>query len=177
MSGVMPRARFLGPALLMVSLTALTLGNRGQGQPPKEDEPEEKILGANACIACHEKPTPRWEKRTDFIRLDESAIWEKRDLHGKAFEALLNKQADYLIIGLYPGKNEAGLRGIASKLEFLPKDLLSSNMYVAFSKKSKCYASLSAGFAANIKTDVEQGKVKQLLDSAQSRLAVGQKTR
>ena len=40
---------------------------------------------------------------------------------GKAFEALLNKQADYLIIGLYPGKNEARLRGIASKLEFLPR--------------------------------------------------------
>jgi polar amino acid transport system substrate-binding protein len=96
---------------------------------------------------------------------------------GKAFEALRNKQADYLIIGLYPGKNEARLRGIASKLEFLPKDLLSSNMYIAFSKKSKCYASLNAGFAANIKADVEQGKVKQLLDSAQSRLAVGQKTR
>lgn len=96
---------------------------------------------------------------------------------GMVFEALLNKQADYLIIGLYPGKNEARLRGIDSKLEFLPKELLSSNMYVAFSKKSKCYASLSAGFAATIKTDVEQGKVKQLLDSAQSTLAAGQKTR
>jgi polar amino acid transport system substrate-binding protein len=96
---------------------------------------------------------------------------------GNAFEALLNKRADYLIIGLYPGKNEAMERGIASKLEFLPKDLLSSNMYIAFSKKSKCYASLSEGFAANIKTNVEQGKVKQLLDSAQSTVAIGQKTR
>jgi polar amino acid transport system substrate-binding protein len=95
----------------------------------------------------------------------------------KAFEALLNKQADYLIIGLYPAKNEAKLRGVASRLEFLPKDLLSSNMYIAFSKKSKCYASLSVGFAANIKTDVEQGEVKQLLDSAQSRLVAGQQTR
>lgn len=96
---------------------------------------------------------------------------------GNVFEALLNKQADYVIIGLYPAKNEARLRGIASKLEFLPKDLLSSNMYIAFSKKSKCYASLSSGFAANIKTGVEQGKVKQLLDSAQARLAAGQKAR
>jgi hypothetical protein len=50
-------------------------------------------------------------------------------------------------------------------------------MYIAFSKKSKCYASLSEGFAANIKTNVEQGKVKQLLDSAQSTVAIGQKTR
>ena len=50
-------------------------------------------------------------------------------------------------------------------------------MYVAFSKKSKCYEPLSAGFAANIKSDVEQGKVKQLLDSGQSRLDGGQKKR
>ena len=90
MAGVLPRARILSFGLLMVSLTVLTLGSRGQGQPPKEDEPEEKILGANACIACHEKPSARWERQkvTDFIRLDESTIWEKRDLHGKAFEAL-----------------------------------------------------------------------------------------
>jgi polar amino acid transport system substrate-binding protein len=84
---------------------------------------------------------------------------------------LLNKEADYLIIGLYPGKNEARRRGFDSKIEFLPKDILSSDMYIAFSKKSKCYASLSPGFAADIKTEVEQGKVKQLLDSAQSKLA------
>jgi polar amino acid transport system substrate-binding protein len=88
----------------------------------------------------------------------------------KAFEALLNKQADYMIIGMYPGMNEARQRGIASKVELLPKEIDSFGMYIAFSKKSKCYASLKAGFATNIATDVERGKVKQLLDSAQKRL-------
>ncbi len=72
----------------------------------------------------------------------------------KAFEALLNRQADYLIIGLYPGKNEARQRGIASKVEFLPKELLSSDMYIAFSKQSKCYSPLSATFTGNIQSAV-----------------------
>jgi polar amino acid transport system substrate-binding protein len=54
----------------------------------------------------------------------------------KAFAALLARQADYLIIGLYPGRDEAKRLGIAGKIAFLPKELLSSAMYVAFSKKS-----------------------------------------
>jgi polar amino acid transport system substrate-binding protein len=103
-------------------------------------------------------------------------VWRAQGVD-KAFEALLNKQADYLIIGLYPGKNEARLRGIASKVEFLPKELLSSDMYIAFSKQSKCYASLSAGFTTGIQGAVERGRVKQLLDSAQSKLDGAQKTR
>ncbi len=69
----------------------------------------------------------------------------------KAFAALLAGQADYMIIGLYPGRDEAKRLRIADKLSFLPKELLSSAMYVAFSKKSKCGAALQAGFAADIK--------------------------
>jgi len=96
---------------------------------------------------------------------------------GKAFEALLDKQADYLIIGLYPGQNEARLRGIAGKIEFLPKELVTSDMYVAFSKQSKCAAKLRTGFAANTKAAVEKGKVKQLLDAAQTKLSAPKKPR
>jgi polar amino acid transport system substrate-binding protein len=83
----------------------------------------------------------------------------------KAFAALLARQADYLIIGLYPGRDEAKRLGIAGKIAFLPKELLSSAMYVAFSKKSKCGA-LQAGFAAAIKTAADGGQVRQLLDVA-----------
>ena len=73
----------------------------------------------------------------------------------KAFAALLAQQADYMIIGLYPGRDEARRLGLAGKVAFLPKALVSADMYVAFSKRSKCGA-LRAGFAAAIKTAVEQ---------------------
>ena len=83
----------------------------------------------------------------------------------KAFAALLAHQADYMIIGLYPGRDEAKRLGVADKITFLPKELLSSPMYVAFSKKSKCGA-LRAGFAAEIKTAVDNGTVRRLLEAA-----------
>ena len=38
-------------------------------------------------------------------------------------------------------------------------------MYVAFSKRSKC-AALKAGFAADIKTAVDNGTVRRLLEAA-----------
>jgi polar amino acid transport system substrate-binding protein len=81
-------------------------------------------------------------------------------------DSLLNKQADYLIIGLYPGKIEVSRRGLTDKVEFLPEDINTAEMFVAFSKKSKCYESLNLGFAENIKADVEQGTVKNLLHAA-----------
>ena len=83
----------------------------------------------------------------------------------KAFAALLGKQADYLIIGLYPGRGEAKRLGLADKIAFLPKALLSSPMYVAFSKKSKCGA-LRAGFADEIQSAVDDGTVRRLLGAA-----------
>lgn len=84
----------------------------------------------------------------------------------QAFTALLGHQADYLIIGLYPGRDEAERLGIADKITFLPKELLSSAMYVAFSKRSKCDATLRTGFAADIKAAVDSGEVRKLLEAA-----------
>jgi hypothetical protein len=85
------RAELWAFGAFAIVIALALFGGRGQGQPPKGgDEPEEKILGASACIVCHEKPNPVYEreKRTDFVRLDESTIWQTKDLHGKAFEAL-----------------------------------------------------------------------------------------
>jgi polar amino acid transport system substrate-binding protein len=83
----------------------------------------------------------------------------------KTFAALLGGQADYMIIGLYPGRVEARRLGIVDKIEFLPKELVSAPMYVAFSKRSKCGA-LRAGFGAEIKAAVDGGKVRGLLEAA-----------
>jgi polar amino acid transport system substrate-binding protein len=87
----------------------------------------------------------------------------------KTFAALIAHEADYMIIGLYPGRDEAKRLGIDDKVAFLPKELLSSAMYVAFSKKSKCGAALRAGFTAEIKTAVDNGTVRRLLDAANKR--------
>ncbi len=87
----------------------------------------------------------------------------------KAFEALLNKSADYLIIGLYPGRLEVKRLGIGSKVEFMPKEIDSFGMYVGFSKKSKCNE-LKTAFAASLKQEVAEGRVKSLLDAAQKKL-------
>ena len=84
----------------------------------------------------------------------------------KAFAQLLNKQADYLIIGRYPGKMEAQKLNILAKIEFLPKNVLTADMFVAFSKKSKCYASLEAGFSKAIAKTVKTGEVDVLLEAA-----------
>jgi ABC-type amino acid transport substrate-binding protein len=49
----------------------------------------------------------------------------------KAFAALLAQQADYMIIGLFPGREEARKLGLIGRSEFLPKELISAAMYVA----------------------------------------------
>jgi polar amino acid transport system substrate-binding protein len=86
----------------------------------------------------------------------------------KAFDALLDKRADYLIIGLYPGRNEARKLGIAQRVAFLPTAVVSQAMYVGFSKKSKCNA-LKADFARSLRQAVAAGRVQPLLDAAQKR--------
>ena len=86
---------------------------------------------------------------------------------GKAFKELLDEKADYMIVGLYPGRNEMKKLRIGSKVEFLQKELSSFDMYIAFSKKSKCYDMLKDKFAVKVKEYTEQGKVKQLLDKAE----------
>jgi polar amino acid transport system substrate-binding protein len=91
----------------------------------------------------------------------------------KAFEALLAEQADYMIIGLYPGREEAGKLGLIDKVEFLPKELVSAAMYVAFSKQSKCGA-LQTGFSAGIKSAVDDGAVRQVLEAADKGQSLGQ---
>lgn len=87
----------------------------------------------------------------------------------KAFEALLAGQADYMIIGLFPGRNEARKLGLIDRVEFLPKDLVSAEMYVAFSKKSKCGA-LQTGFSAGIKSVVDADAMRPLLEAADGSL-------
>jgi polar amino acid transport system substrate-binding protein len=88
----------------------------------------------------------------------------------KAFEALANKSADYLIIALYPGRILAQKLGLATKVAFLPTEIDSFGMYVGFSKKSKCNA-MKATFADNLRQEIEAGRFVSMLDAARKRTA------
>jgi len=85
---------------------------------------------------------------------------------GEAFDVLLAGKADYLLIGLYPGKKEARRLGLEGRVEFLPQQVTAASMYVALSRKSRCAAALKAGFAAGMKAAVDGGEVKRLLEKA-----------
>jgi hypothetical protein len=87
----------------------------------------------------------------------------------KAFAALLAGQADYMIIGLFPGREEATKLGLIDMIEFLPKELVSAAMYAAFSKQSRC-GSLRPGFSDGIRTTVDDGATRQLLEAADKSL-------
>ena len=89
----------------------------------------------------------------------------------KVFAALLDGSADYAIIALYPGRNVARQLGVAAKVEFLPTPIVSADMYVAFSKKSKCGPKFRAAFADALAADVKAGKVKALVEAAEGAFA------
>jgi polar amino acid transport system substrate-binding protein len=81
----------------------------------------------------------------------------------KAFEALVDKSADYLIVAHYPGQILARELGVATKVEFLPKEVDSFGMYVAFSKQSNCNG-LKADFAELLREELEAGSFTTTLD-------------
>ncbi len=89
----------------------------------------------------------------------------------KAFAALLDGTADYAIVAFYPGRDAVRKQGLSGKVVFLPRTVVNADMFVAFSKKSKCLGALKAGFAKALKADVEGGKVRELLEAAEQTVA------
>lgn len=89
----------------------------------------------------------------------------------KVFATLLEGKADYAIVALYPGNNVARKLGIGGKVEFLPRDVVSADMFVAFSRKSRCFGLLKDGLAKALRAGVEGGKVQELLRAADEAFA------
>lgn len=86
----------------------------------------------------------------------------------KCFEVLLQGKAEYLIVGLYGGISEAKKRETWNKIEFLPRQLDAFKMYVAFSKKSPCYAKYHNLFSERIQDMVKNGTMQTLLILSQA---------
>jgi polar amino acid transport system substrate-binding protein len=84
----------------------------------------------------------------------------------KAFAALVDGTADYAIVAFYPGRDAFRKQALAGKVAFLPKTVVDADLFVAFSKKSKCLGALKEGFATALKAAVDGGKAIELLDAA-----------
>jgi polar amino acid transport system substrate-binding protein len=83
-----------------------------------------------------------------------------------AFQQLANGQADYLIIGLYPGLAKARELRLLNRVKPLQHQLLSEPMYVAFSKKSAC-RQYQAEFGKQLRQMISHGRVQPLLTQAE----------
>lgn len=88
----------------------------------------------------------------------------------KAFAAVLDGSADYAIIAFYPGRDAARKQGLFGKVAFLPKMVVNADLFVAFSKKSKCLAALKDGFAKALQAEVESGRANRLLETTNDSL-------
>ncbi|MCF8056375.1 MAG: transporter substrate-binding domain-containing protein [Desulfocapsa sp.] len=86
----------------------------------------------------------------------------------ECFQILLQGNADYMIVGLYPGIAEAKKLKIWDKLEPIPRQLKAFKMYVAFSRKSSFYDQYHLAFAEKIRAMVNDGTVQTLLILSQA---------
>ncbi len=86
----------------------------------------------------------------------------------KCYRILLQGEADYMIVGLYPGISEAKKLKLWDKLEPIPRRLKAFKMYVAFSKKSPYYAKYHSVFSKKIRDMVNDGTVQTLLILSQA---------
>jgi polar amino acid transport system substrate-binding protein len=78
------------------------------------------------------------------------------------FRELTEDRADYMVVGLYPGRAEATRLGIREQVEALPKLLMSADMFIAFAKKSSCRRHLKA-FGAKVAVMTKDGSVQTKL--------------
>lgn len=82
-----------------------------------------------------------------------------------AFDAVTSGDADYVIAAYYPGTAELTRLTLSDKIQPLEPELLSQELFVAFSKKSPC-AALSPKFGEGITEVTEDGRFRELVRAA-----------
>ena len=75
-------------------------------------------------------------------------------------------KADYLIAGYYPGVAEAAKDGLKDMVVALDQALLTAEIFVAFTKKSRC-RSLAESFGKGITEMTTDGRFDAILTDAQ----------
>jgi len=82
-----------------------------------------------------------------------------------AFDALTSGDADYVIAAYYPATSELARLALNDNIQPLEPELLSQELFVAFSKKSPC-AALSPKFGEGITEVTEDGRFRELVRAA-----------
>ena len=82
-----------------------------------------------------------------------------------AFDDLLSGDVDYVIAAYYPGTAELARLALDDKIVPLEPELLSEELFVAFSKTSPCVA-LAAKFGQGITDKTEDGRFRELVRDA-----------
>ncbi len=77
------------------------------------------------------------------------------------YQALLDKQADYGLVGYY-----AAIADAPATIHIAEKNFVTEGLYLAFGKGSPCGARLSAAFSKDITRLIAAGTVKQLFDAS-----------
>jgi polar amino acid transport system substrate-binding protein len=83
----------------------------------------------------------------------------------QAFKDLLTDEADYMIVGLYPGLANAAKTGVKNQIEPLKTPLLKADMFIAFSKKSPCLALIKA-FGRKVSAMRTNGNIETIIRDA-----------
>lgn len=82
----------------------------------------------------------------------------------QAFRKLIIGRNDYVIYGLYPGLAEIELSEYGTKIEYLPKSVISEGLYFTFSKQSNCNCDrIKQHLAEKIKIFTEQKLPEKLM--------------
>jgi polar amino acid transport system substrate-binding protein len=84
-------------------------------------------------------------------------------VHGNkaVYAALLNKQADYALVGYYAAESEMP----KDKIAFATQNFATEGLYIAFSKTTPC-ASLAPAFSKDLTAMIAGGTVKKLFTEA-----------
>jgi polar amino acid transport system substrate-binding protein len=94
--------------------------------------------------------------------IEEKLTVDRSDGVDAAFRDLLSGKAEYAIAGYYPGLAIAEKMGVKDKVELVKSAVLSTEMFIAFSKKSPC-RSLSPKFGQQIAAITTDGRFNKML--------------
>lgn len=150
---------YVRPAFMMDPVVILV--TKGKGFP---FEKWDDLIGKQGVTSKGESYGPKF----DAFMGEKLKVEREAGIY-RCFQALLDGKAEYMVVGKYPGIAQAAQFGILGKVEALPKELDSFEMFVAFSKKSPCGAALMQAFSERIKARYADGTVAQLLDEAEAK--------
>ena len=102
-------AALVSEAALGMGLLLAEPGNAADAEPasacPAAGKPDSRFMGASYCRRCHTNGEA-FQFPSKLATLDEFPIWDKRDKHRHAFEALTGDRARQMesLLGMKPGE-------------------------------------------------------------------------